>query len=381
MDFTYAEETTWSVNAAVPQAPAPYNPTEMFIDPALFSEGDVSWADPSFLPVDALPLGDTPATGQIDQSPVEMSAYPEEPLMQFDAPLPPTSWGAQPFPGQHCYNCGGFQHHPQQMQPMPWYNPAYPAGQMMLPMSYPTYPAQWPPVQEPTPPVKVESDMEDAETPSFERRRTMHSRRLRARGGHAEGSLRELDSEPSQKEVAKKISSEERLAKKLVKQALKERRIAQGDLPESLETPLSELLRDVDAQDIDIEAFANRSIQTRLRENQNSGGRIKRPVNAFLLYRKAIQNRVKAYLKGQNGQNHQLISSYAGLGWKSETPEVREWYRRLAAIEKKNHGKAFPTYKFHPGVNKSKKAAARKARETAAEDSESELSELSDSEF
>jgi hypothetical protein len=113
---------------------------------------------------------------------------------------------------------------------------------------------------------------------------------------------------------------------------------------------------------VDIEAYVHRSTEERLGELRDSrrstkgdADRIKRPCNAFMLYRKAYQNVVKSIYKHEN---HQWISKACGLSWGMETPEVKARFATLARIERDNHGRAFPGYKFSPA--RSKNSARKK---------------------
>ncbi|KAM0796277.1 high mobility group box domain-containing protein, partial [Usnea florida] len=72
---------------------------------------------------------------------------------------------------------------------------------------------------------------------------------------------------------------------------------------------------------------------------------IKRPSNSFILYRSAYADRARAWEKSPN---HQKISSLAGESWAMEPPEIRKQYDAWAKVERENHAKAFPDYKFQP---------------------------------
>jgi hypothetical protein len=98
---------------------------------------------------------------------------------------------------------------------------------------------------------------------------------------------------------------------------------------------------------VDIEAYVNRSVEVRHKEIMEGKfpGKIKRPMNAFMLYRKAYQNRTKDWCL-QN--NHQVVSQVCGESWPLEPEEVRNKFTAWAKIERDNHAKAFPDYKFTP---------------------------------
>lgn len=95
----------------------------------------------------------------------------------------------------------------------------------------------------------------------------------------------------------------------------------------------------------DIDAWVNRSAEDRRKEVAKKKGKIARPMNSFMLYRSAYAERTKEWC-AQN--NHQVVSRASGQSWPLEPKEVREKYEKLAAIERDNHQKAHPGYKFAP---------------------------------
>lgn len=114
-----------------------------------------------------------------------------------------------------------------------------------------------------------------------------------------------------------------------------------------LDKPLSELTKDYPDDPIEkIRAQINRSTEQRKAEVQSSkDGRIKRPMNAFILYRSAFTDRAKHW-GTQN--NHQIVSTICGLSWKLETPEIKQKFNELANLERRHHQDAHPGYKFTP---------------------------------
>ncbi|OTA01930.1 hypothetical protein A9Z42_0022690 [Trichoderma parareesei] len=95
----------------------------------------------------------------------------------------------------------------------------------------------------------------------------------------------------------------------------------------------------------DATAFATRTIKQRV-EEYNHSGKIKRPLNAFMLYRRSYQNIAKAYC---SKDNHQQVSAICGLSWRNlEQPEVKLAFKDLADVERRKHGEAFPEYKYDP---------------------------------
>ncbi|KAI1870039.1 hypothetical protein JX265_006209 [Neoarthrinium moseri] len=124
---------------------------------------------------------------------------------------------------------------------------------------------------------------------------------------------------------------------------------ANGKVSEpSVTRPLTELLAYLKGKvaETDIAAYVGRSIEVRRKEvADDKNHKIKRPMNAFMLYRKAWQNRIKAW---QTNDNHQGVSKVAGDGWPLESDELRQQYTDWATQERDMHSKAFPDYKFMP---------------------------------
>lgn len=135
-----------------------------------------------------------------------------------------------------------------------------------------------------------------------------------------------------------------------------------------LSGPLSELTKDMtNVQIKDTEAWVNRSVEDR-REEANKDNFVKRPSNSFILYRSAYADRARAWEKSPN---HQKISSLAGESWAMEPPEIRKQFDAWAKVERANHAKAFPDYKFQPQTGK----ATNRKRKGRAGTSEDELSD------
>lgn len=134
----------------------------------------------------------------------------------------------------------------------------------------------------------------------------------------------------------------------------KKDRAKAGRKTNDLHKPLSELAGEFpDIHVADIGAYVHRSQEERLREVEQSKtpGKIKRPMNAFMLYRKAYQNLAKQ-LCTQN--NHQLVSQVCGSGWPLEPETIREQFSEWAKTERVNHQAAHPGYKFTPSKPKPK---------------------------
>ncbi|KAH2779230.1 hypothetical protein KXW05_004230 [Aspergillus fumigatus] len=118
--------------------------------------------------------------------------------------------------------------------------------------------------------------------------------------------------------------------------------------------PLSEVtkhLTNVPLRDMD--SWVHRPKEVRHAEVAKKNGKVARPMNSFMLYRSAYAERTKEWF-AQN--NHQVVSEVAGDSWRIETPEIREKYEVLANVEKANHLKAHPGYKFSPSKEKKKRS-------------------------
>ncbi|KAG5299454.1 hypothetical protein I7I50_07083 [Histoplasma capsulatum G186AR] len=109
--------------------------------------------------------------------------------------------------------------------------------------------------------------------------------------------------------------------------------------------PLSELIKEMRIPVRDMEVHVTRSAEQRLKEVEKKKGKIARPMNSFMLYRSAYAEATKEWCS-QN--NHQVVSRVAGVSWPKEPQEIRDYYERLANIERDNHDKAHPNYKFAP---------------------------------
>jgi len=77
---------------------------------------------------------------------------------------------------------------------------------------------------------------------------------------------------------------------------------------------------------------------------------VKRPLNAFMLYRKDKQAEIPT-------SNHQSVSRIIGAMWKSESGETKAKYNALAQKERELHRLNYPGYKYSPKkrINKDKK--------------------------
>ncbi len=142
-----------------------------------------------------------------------------------------------------------------------------------------------------------------------------------------------------------------------------------------IDAPLSELTKKMDDVPVkDMHEWVNRSAEVRRAEVVKRQGYVARPMNSFMLYRSAYAERTKIWCL-QN--NHQVVSSVSGESWPLEPPEIRDRYSEYARVERDNHAKAHPGYKFSP----SKAQTPGRKRKGASEDIEEEPSDLDDPDY
>ena len=122
--------------------------------------------------------------------------------------------------------------------------------------------------------------------------------------------------------------------------------------------PVPILSEDCEGPILAIEQFVHRTAETRHKEVEGKNGYTPRPMNNFMLYRKAYQDKAK---KVSSQTNHQIVSVIVAASWKNEAKEIKEKFARYAQIEKEHHILAFPNYQFRP--NKTNKGRKRKAGE------------------
>lgn len=125
------------------------------------------------------------------------------------------------------------------------------------------------------------------------------------------------------------------------------------EITEKINRPLSEIaLERSDIPAFDPAKFACRSIEERHRTIKK-GDRIRRPLNAFMLYRKTYQEVAKSLC---TKTNHQQISTICGRSWRDLEPlRIRKKFEQLAQVEKRKHIEAHPGYKYIPISNKKAK--------------------------
>lgn len=124
-----------------------------------------------------------------------------------------------------------------------------------------------------------------------------------------------------------------------------------------------------------MDAWVNRSYETRKREVVLKKGYITRPMNSFMMYRSAYAERTKMWCT-QN--NHQIVSSVSGESWPMEPPEIRNLYIEYARQEREIHASTHPDYKFSPAKGE---GGNRKRKESELHEDEEELSDLEDADL
>ncbi|QKX55869.1 uncharacterized protein TRUGW13939_02968 [Talaromyces rugulosus] len=138
-----------------------------------------------------------------------------------------------------------------------------------------------------------------------------------------------------------------------------------------IDKPLSELTKHLGHIPLkNMRQWAHRDTEERLREVQKKNGKIARPMNSFMLYRSAYADRTKEWCS-QN--NHQVVSRVSGQSWPKEPTHIREEYELLALIERDNHQKAHPNYKFAPNKTQTPPRKKRPLQDEASEGEESDL--------
>ncbi|KAK3669504.1 hypothetical protein LTR78_010605 [Recurvomyces mirabilis] len=124
----------------------------------------------------------------------------------------------------------------------------------------------------------------------------------------------------------------------------KKSKVDKSKMPK-ITAPLSVLTKDLSVPLKDMDEWVHRSAETRRAEVERRNGYVTRPMNSFMLYRSCYAERTKAWCT-QN--NHQVVSSVSGESWPMEPTEVRQQFEEWARIERENHAKAHPEYKFSP---------------------------------
>lgn len=139
-------------------------------------------------------------------------------------------------------------------------------------------------------------------------------------------------------------------------QPLKARRkkVSAAERAPTLETPLSELPNSKVSDPLEeIARYVQRPVNVR-RMEAAIAGRVKRPLNQFLLYR-------KAYLSTLDKADMRSASIIIGESWAIEGEVLRNFFTGLASTEALLHELAFPSYKYAPRQPPTKSSKTRKS--------------------
>ncbi|KAG6027231.1 hypothetical protein E4U41_000999 [Claviceps citrina] len=136
-----------------------------------------------------------------------------------------------------------------------------------------------------------------------------------------------------------------------------------GDLP-LLDKALSESAKQYPDDFIDPVAYACRSVEER-RQKSIEEGKVSRPLNSYMLYRKAYQQVARRVIRKDQQQS---ASQTVGTSWtKLERDEIKSKFRALAKIDHEKHLEAFPTYRYTPTQGKHSRGSSESRKITTPE--------------
>ncbi|KAI1467421.1 uncharacterized protein F4812DRAFT_459528 [Daldinia caldariorum] len=279
---------------------------------------------------------------QISSKPPSRYSSPVPPVQQ---PPPPQQQMVMPIHDHPPTYNSGYQQQNYQMEPSPY--PQLPdTGSSLTPHNAYSTPATSPPT-----PLQTDS--------------------MRTRSGRSINRTREGTPMMS----SRGLKRQSPMAGEGLSAGAKKKKKTRGQADEPavvLDAPLSVLVKDITTvQDTNIEEYVNRGVDVRQREvRESKDGKVKRPMNAFMLYRKSYQNRAKEWRKHDN---HQVISRICGVSWAMEPRPLKEQFDTYSKIERANHGLAFPDYKFAPAKAKNRKTGSRSTPAVESEDEGSDL--------
>ncbi|KAG5980534.1 hypothetical protein E4U55_003923 [Claviceps digitariae] len=131
-----------------------------------------------------------------------------------------------------------------------------------------------------------------------------------------------------------------------------------------LDEALSESAKQYPDDFIDPVAYACRSVEER-RQKSIEEGKVSRPLNSYMLYRKAYQQVARRVIRKDQQQS---ASQTVGTSWtKLERDEIKSKFRALAKIDHEKHLEAFPTYRYTPTQGKSSRGSSESKRLITAE--------------
>jgi hypothetical protein len=109
--------------------------------------------------------------------------------------------------------------------------------------------------------------------------------------------------------------------------------------------------------------YVYRGVEERREAVLKKGGSAKRPLNKFMLYRKAHHDAIAKDPALQG--NEAFFSSQCGKSWKKETAAMQAQFNEIYRVEKEQHLLAFPGYRYRP-----KEKSTSKRRRSADADSD-----------
>jgi hypothetical protein len=126
-----------------------------------------------------------------------------------------------------------------------------------------------------------------------------------------------------------------------------------------IKTALSELAKLHPGDYVDPEVYATRPTEARKLKSIEEG-KISRPLNSYMLYRKAYQQVARRALRNDQQQH---ASQAVGLSWNQyEGADVKAKFKALARTDHKMHHDAFPGYKYTPTQGKNSRSSAADSR-------------------
>ncbi|KAK2609043.1 hypothetical protein QQS21_002413 [Conoideocrella luteorostrata] len=132
----------------------------------------------------------------------------------------------------------------------------------------------------------------------------------------------------------------------------------------TIDKALSEFSKQYPGYVVDPEAYAHRTVQER-QQKYNKEQRISRPLNSYMLYRKAYQQVARKVIRRDQ---QQFASQIVGTSWtKLEGNEVKSWFKNLAKVDHRMHHEAFPAYKYTPTPGKNSKNSPEARKTTPIE--------------
>ncbi|KAJ2971220.1 hypothetical protein NUW58_g9477 [Xylaria curta] len=236
---------------------------------------------------------------------------PSVPMPHYYTPFPSY---ASPYPEQPLLQPGFALNHNlfEPHLPMIGPNPSYP------PSAFPT--SVWPNASRSVS-TQTETGLLKRRVPPRGLSQARYSTRLQAKISQQREMLR------SPKSESRSVTSQKR--KRTIQRPIN-----------AMSQPFSELALDMpDVLKCDLNAFIHRGRAERMRWGKD-GWKICRPLNAFMLYRKAYLE----IAKSQQGPDQNNLSRVLALSWRSEDEAIREEFYEYSHLEKEVHLKCFPDY-------------------------------------